>query len=183
MKIKRINTEEAKYLRRLYFDELQSLYMISKLTGRKTATIRDCIKKFGKPRTWSEAQLLANRLGRGQGIRNRGVASGVWKGGRGIDGQGYMNVCLSGDDPFYPMAHSNGRVLEHRLIMAQHLNRLLTHDEIIHHLNGIKTDNRLKNLVINSRNSHPTKTFIPLLQRRIKELEAELAQQNLWAIS
>ena len=53
------------------------------------------------------------------------------------------------------------RVLEHRYIMEQHLGRKLESCELIHHINGIKADNRIENLKIVSSTTHQKEHILP----------------------
>lgn len=57
-------------------------------------------------------------------------------------------------EPSHPMADSGGYIGEHRKVMAEVLGRLLTREELVHHKNGIKTDNRPKNLQLTTREGH-----------------------------
>jgi hypothetical protein len=56
--------------------------------------------------------------------------------------------------PMHPNAVEHGYVLEHRIVMENHLNRLLKDDEIIHHINENTKDNRLENLQLMKREEH-----------------------------
>ena len=62
--------------------------------------------------------------------------------GRTSDGYGYIKI----HSPDHPFKDKQGRVKEHRLVMEKHLGRYLTKEEVVHHINGIKDDNRIENL-------------------------------------
>jgi hypothetical protein len=56
---------------------------------------------------------------------------------------GYLRIKVPKD---YPFTHEKYWVLEHRYVMQNHLQRSLLPHENVHHINGIKGDNRLENL-------------------------------------
>jgi len=76
----------------------------------------------------------------------RGERHGSWKGGRVVGSQGYIQVKIYRDDPFWVMTNTNYYVQEHRLVMARHLGRPLSPSESVHHINGNRADNRIENL-------------------------------------
>jgi len=107
-----------------------------------------------------------------------------WKGGRFITGQGYIKVLM----PDHPKAGKDGYILEHVYIWEEYHQRQLPKDQVIHHLNGIKGDNRPENLIALKKGEHihlaePFKKRIRALEIRVRLLEQALeANQKIFRI-
>lgn len=81
-----------------------------------------------------------------KGIPNPKVAgknNGHWVGGKKIQ-NGYILKLI----PIEERLTTKRYIYEHRYVMEKHLGRYLTKEETVHHLNEIKTDNRIKNLIL-----------------------------------
>lgn len=106
--------------------------------------------------SWRTAQKYSRRTGvvaRPAGFRN-GEEHHGWKGGRTLTESGYVLILIHPGDPFFEMGHEkvpNCRyVLEHRLVVARALGRLLRDDETVHHIDNDPTNNELSNLQLRS---------------------------------
>lgn len=84
------------------------------------------------------------------GHRHRMAGNVNWIGGRIGSGQGYVLVQAVG----HPNARKSGYILEHRLVMSNHLGRALLPTEDVHHKNENRSDNRLDNLELLNHTKH-----------------------------
>ena len=75
-------------------------------------------------------------------IVQAGSANRNWRGGRTYHRKGYVLVKTRD----HPKATENGYTFEHILVMEALLGRFLVPGETVHHLNGVKDDNRPENL-------------------------------------
>ena len=72
-----------------------------------------------------------------------------WKGGRVIQG-GYIKI----KNYTHPFRTKNNYYPEHRLVMEKHLGKTLLKNEHVHHKDGNKLNNQLKNLVVMTNSAH-----------------------------
>lgn len=150
------NYKNREWLHQKYVVEKLSLRKIAKLTKFGRTTIYKWLKKFNIPiRTRTEGTRLVKKE-RIESLKrwHRNNISPNWKGGRHKMYLGYIYVYK----PDHPHAVSNHTyVLEHRLVMEKHIGRYLFPWEIVHHINGVRDDNRIENLELLPSRKHNTK--------------------------
>lgn len=75
-------------------------------------------------------------------LKQRGSRHPLWKGGRIESKDGYIYIY----SPEHPHKNKRNYVSEHRLIVERSIGRFLRPEEVVHHINRIRNDNRLENL-------------------------------------
>ena len=112
---------------------------------------------------------LRNKLCSFCNRKQLGENSSGWKGGRHVSSMGYVHIYK----PEHPKADRAKYVLEHVLIWEAFHQRTLPEGWVIHHINGIRDDNRPKNLLAMPKKNHNMHLVNQTLQKRIRELEIE----------
>lgn len=155
----------ARWLQQKYWEEGLSLSKMALLAGVCLQTISNQMKKHAIPRrTLSEAcggkrHPMYGRRGKNNpnfGHKHsakarrkmskamRGKKNPAWNGGQTYNPQGYILL----KRPDHPHANNQGYMREHRLVIEEHLGRYLHPEEVIHHINGVRDDNRKENLML-----------------------------------
>ncbi len=73
-----------------------------------------------------------------------------WKGGRRKASGGYVKIWAKG----HLEADDKGYVYEHRLVAEETIGRPIGAEEVVHHINGIVSDNRPENLAVMTNHDH-----------------------------
>lgn len=127
-----------------------SPYKGKELSDRVAALWNDGLSQRAIACRTEISQPVVSRILRTLGLstsdRAAGSRHGQWKGGRSVTGEGYVLVLVAPGARFAEMRNRAGYVPEHRLRMAEHLGRALKASETVHHINGVRRDNRIENL-------------------------------------
>ena len=109
-----------------------TLEQLGKMCGVTRERIRQILRELGITKTRLIAHLHGNR-------------NPAWReGSRLFDSHGYVRVVAR----THHLADSRGYVLEHRLIAEQKLGRRLESNEVVHHIDGDRTNNHPDNLTV-----------------------------------
>ena len=88
---------------------------------------------------------MQNRSTRPRRGSKHGPLNINWKGGRTVASNGYVLIKVPTE---HHLADVRGYAYEHRLVAEDKIGRRLERGEQVHHINGIKTDNRPENLEV-----------------------------------
>jgi uncharacterized protein (DUF1330 family) len=101
----------------------------------------------------------------------------MWKGGKTVK-DGYILIRV----PNHPNTHSNSYYPEHRLVMEKELGRYLDKEEVVHHVNGNKQDNRPENLVITTHELHGQEHWKdPQKRKKRSQFMSNLRNKRFWS--
>lgn len=109
----------------------------------------------------------------------RGSKNPNWKNGVHRHSHGYIHIY----SPNHPFKDVRNYVPEHRLKMEKKIGRYLFKEEVVHHINGKKDDNRLSNLKLFSSNAEHIKyEYIntPEIKKKMKKFHFKKGKTSLF---
>lgn len=158
-------------LEKVYIQEERPMHECAKLLGISVGTVFNYIKKYGiesRPamtdktkRKISESKIGKHRK-RGYKIseetkkkisdsrKGKFVHPSHFGGHKKKRNDGYVAIYC----PEHQMANKDGYVMEHILVMEEAIGRHLREDEVVHHKNHKRDDNRLVNLELMTFKDH-----------------------------
>ena len=122
---------------KLDIERLRHLIEVEKLQQYKVAELLGCSRSCVE-RTCRRHGITTQRTG-----PRSGSLHPDWKGGRHLIG-GYWYQWTDS----HPNRTKQNYIAEHRLVVEASLGRYLGRDEVVHHKNGVRSDNSLSNLIV-----------------------------------
>lgn len=124
---------------------------------KRVSCSRECEAEWRKKEKWRKSnrpcqmcgKLFVPKHTKSPGLFCSYKCSGLANRSERIDRCGYWAIRM----PEHPAANC-GYVFEHRLLMEREIGRYLTNNEIVHHINEDRKDNRLENLQLMTVSEH-----------------------------
>lgn len=131
-------------IKKLYYDENYSIREIAEMYGMSYSGMRAKMLREGIKLKDNKASMQTDRVRAKRSKNATGASNSQWNGGRRKTADGYIEIY----SPDHPNKSVRNTVYEHRLVMEEHLGRYLLPTEVVHHINEIKDDNRIDNLML-----------------------------------
>jgi len=142
MKINDISIRDREWLFNQYIELQKSVKQIRRETGLGINTIKRWLRYFEIPLRDIHDDIIRKQRG------HTGNKHPKWLGKRNLGGYIYTYF------PEHPCSNKQGYMAQHRIVAEQILGRQIEKEEVVHHINGDRTDNRKENLFPTNRVQH-----------------------------
>ena len=154
--------------------EVRTMLDIAQELGTSSGNVSDHVKRYGlRWKHYDRIQAVRDGIRKAHPEGRRGEAASNWRGGINRVASGYIYRYK----PEHPYANKRGYVMEHRLVVEEHLRRFLLPTEVVHHKNHVKDDNRIENLEVMGVRKH--RVLHLTASERLQKLEGWLEKQGI----